>query len=392
MLSSLSLLAKGFSSYAESMVQFYKGKYAMAEPDDIYSAKILEDFDKQESSYKYLCEVVSTLLVRVLAASSIEVHSILSRCKARGSLEKKILKKRKYSDLSEITDLAGIRVITHYGDDVDKVAKIISKEFQVDQNNTLDRRIATEPDRFGYVSLHYVVSLSEARAQLLENLSIADLKVEIQIRSILQHAWAEIEHDTGYKSELEVPSPIRRKFSRLAGLLELADQEFNSIRNEIIDYTRRVEAEVNYKVVNVGIDRVSYEAFILKNEISRQIDEELASAVGCSLEFDKNDDYASQINRLKFFGIDNISGLIQHLERFKTEIVDLAVAVFARPSRAGINSANMKLDWGIACFYLCHLLAGKSTEAVLDAYLLENNWHLGARGKEFKEILMRYSN
>ena len=58
------------------------------------------------------------------------------------------------------------------------------------------------------------------------------LKAEIQVRTILQHAWAEIEHDIQYKSVEVIPTPIRRRFMALAGLLEIADREFQTIQNE----------------------------------------------------------------------------------------------------------------------------------------------------------------
>jgi hypothetical protein len=62
---------------------------------------------------------------------------------------------------------------------------------------------------------------------LVEYSTHTGVQFEVQIRSTLQHAWAEIEHDRGYKSEVEVARAVRRRFSRLAGLLELADYEFD---------------------------------------------------------------------------------------------------------------------------------------------------------------------
>ncbi|TMR94372.1 GTP pyrophosphokinase [Nonomuraea basaltis] len=108
----------------------------------------------------------------------------------------------------------------------------------------MDKRKALDPDRFGYLSLHYVASLDTRRAELAEYKRFANNGFEIQIRSILQHAWAEIEHDLGYKSRLGVPSTTRRRFSRLAGLLELADAEFVSIRDELRLYEKRVESDL----------------------------------------------------------------------------------------------------------------------------------------------------
>ncbi len=349
------------------------------------------EFDSQQSSYNYLCEVVSALISRLLDASDIEVHSISSRCKSRVSLENKIAKKSKYNSLSDITDLAGIRVITHYGDDVDKVARIVGREFKVDKGNTLDKRIATDPDRFGYVSLHYVVSLSQARSKLLENISIADLKVEIQIRSILQHAWAEIEHDTGYKSEVEVPSPIRRKFSRLAGLLELADQEFISIRNELIKYSKRVAAEVNQKAVNVGIDLVSFDAFVKNNELSREIDGELAAATQRGLKESSKGNYSPQINRLKSVGIESIGDLISSLKENRSDVISLAADVFRLPVNRDEKLVNKPFNYGISSFYLGHLLAARKSEKFLDSYLEGNGWRVDDDDELFRDLLLRYS-
>jgi ppGpp synthetase/RelA/SpoT-type nucleotidyltranferase len=80
-----------------------------------------------------------------------------------------------------------------------------------------------EKERFGYQSIHYLVQVSEARVALAEYARYRAMIAEIQVRTILQHAWAEIEHDIQYKSSVAMPSVIRRRFMSLAGLLEIAD-------------------------------------------------------------------------------------------------------------------------------------------------------------------------
>jgi ppGpp synthetase/RelA/SpoT-type nucleotidyltranferase len=107
--------------------------------------------------------------------------------------------------------------------------------------NTIDKRKTLSPNVFGYLSVHYVVSFDKNRLKKKAFADYKDIRFEIQIRSILQHAWAEIEHDLGYKSEIEVPDEIRRKFSRLAGLLEIADSEFISLRDISKNYALDVE-------------------------------------------------------------------------------------------------------------------------------------------------------
>ena len=92
--------------------------------------------------------------------------------------------------------------------------------------------VLKEEERFGYQSVHYIVSLTENRTTLTEYRRYKDLVAEIQVRTVLQHAWAEIEHDIQYKSIETIPAPYRRRFLALAGLFELADRELDSLQTE----------------------------------------------------------------------------------------------------------------------------------------------------------------
>jgi ppGpp synthetase/RelA/SpoT-type nucleotidyltranferase len=86
-----------------------------------------------------------------------------------------------------------------------------------------------EDEKFGYASIHYLVRLKVNRTDLSEYSRFKGLVAEIQVRTILQHAWAEIEHDIQYKSA--IPSSIRRRFMSLAGMLEIGDREFQAIQS-----------------------------------------------------------------------------------------------------------------------------------------------------------------
>src|SRR5205085_10639701 len=111
------------------------------------------------------------------------------------------------------------------------VDTILCKEFQIHER-TDKSDILREEERFGYQSVHYVVSLKENRITLPEYRKYRDLVAEIQVRTILQHAWAEIEHDIQYKSVETIPAQIRRRFMSLAGMLEIADRKFQAIQKE----------------------------------------------------------------------------------------------------------------------------------------------------------------
>jgi putative GTP pyrophosphokinase len=194
--------------------------------------KLLEEYSSKRILYADFASTLATLLTQMISERDVQIHSVTSRAKEPNSIANKLQRpERSYVDLTDLTDLAGVRVTTYFLDHIEMISDLIENEFTVDWDNSSDKRTLMDPDRFGYVSLHYVVEFSPSRTDLLEYQRFLGLKAEIQIRSLLQHVWAEIEHDLGYKSNQSVPRPIRRRFARLAGMLELADDEFVAIRD-----------------------------------------------------------------------------------------------------------------------------------------------------------------
>ncbi|WP_181937743.1 GTP pyrophosphokinase [Serratia marcescens] len=218
---------------------------------------ILQSFNEKKASYDSFATSLKSLLNSLLLNERISIHSLETRVKERDSLERKLFKKDKYRSIDEITDIVGVRIITHYADDVERVAEVIEREFSVDKENSIDKRASLAPDRFGYLSLHYIVSLNKNRSILGEHKGYKSLKAEIQIRTILQHAWAEIEHDIGYKSNTRLPDEIKRKFSRLAGLLEIADDEFLKIKDYIEEYREKINREIKHGDSDIPINTLS---------------------------------------------------------------------------------------------------------------------------------------
>ena len=125
--------------------------------------------------------------------------------------------------LTEITDQVGLRVITYLREDVDAVADLLTDEYVVLDDRDMGRETAQE-GRFGYASRHLLVTGTHA--------ALGGRAAQVQIRTVLQHAWAEFEHDIRYKGSIpqEHVSDLDRRFTLAAGLLELADREFSEIR------------------------------------------------------------------------------------------------------------------------------------------------------------------
>lgn len=183
-------------------------------------------------------QVFGRILGEAIKKREIQVHSVDSRAKDPSSFGKKASKpseidplKPKYlNPLAEITDLAASRIITFFPRTVDEIGSLLEEEFQIVEKSDKSQDLREE-ERFGYQSVHYLIRLTDSRTSLPEYSRFKDAVIEVQVRTILQHSWAEIEHDIQYKSSAAIPGDIKRRFMALAGLLELADREFQAIQD-----------------------------------------------------------------------------------------------------------------------------------------------------------------
>ena len=220
---------------------------------DLHCEMILEEYREQLPIFEQMQAEVLRVLREALDRSGLIVTAIEARIKTEQSLSGKLaLKGHKYATLSDITDILGARIITFYTDDVDRIAAMAEQLFVIDWENSVDKRMLHQLDSFGYNSLHYICKLPGY-----------DFRFELQLRTTLQHAWASINHDIGYKTGVEIPREYLRRINRLAGILEMADDEFSRIRSEITDYRRRVQALVqNGKLDDVLLDGDTFSSYL----------------------------------------------------------------------------------------------------------------------------------
>ena len=214
----------------------------------------------QRDFFVDLAHAVQRIVQECLKRKGVKVNSVDSRAKDAVSFAEKAVSPAdddpdvpKYNDpLRQITDLAGVRIITFFPNTLNDIHKIIDDEFEIVEHSDKGAALIEE-ERFGYQSIHYLVKLRKERAALPEYERFADAIVEIQVRTILQHAWAEIEHDIQYKSASVIPAAIRRRFMALAGLLELADREFQAIQDADTEITKRAQESVERGDLDVEI-------------------------------------------------------------------------------------------------------------------------------------------
>ena len=278
---------------------------------------------------------------------------IEARAKSVPSFAEKILRKRKAymhpkgglsaDPLARMTDLCGGRVIAQTSDQVRVVCQFIEEAFSIDRANSEDVSQRLRPTEFGYRSVHYIVvvdakKLREAGVTIDIPGEIAGLKAEIQVRTLLEHAWADLGHEMTYKTELRVPDRIHRQFAALAAVLEGVDREFGALVHGLEEFNSNFGAYHERKEVDAEIARlriVLAQAYGSHNPNLAEKIAQLALSVGqheVALEILKP--YAAQVNQ----GVDRVRGLT---------LVEHALGPAAEPGisrRPPISGSGLRLS------------------------------------------------
>jgi ppGpp synthetase/RelA/SpoT-type nucleotidyltranferase len=189
---------------------------------------VLASFERRKDGFIDLCNTTRNLIETILKEKGISVNAIQARVKEKSKLELKYCSEGKdYKCLDDMPDVVGLRIITYFPEDIDRVANIVRQEFAL-IGQPDDKRIV-KANEFGYSALHMDCRYSKNQLDRTEYRRFDSYRFEIQITTILGHAWAEIHHGW-YDMKSSSPPEEERRFHRLAAVLELADQEFSLIR------------------------------------------------------------------------------------------------------------------------------------------------------------------
>ena len=304
---------------------------------------IMEEYSRAKPEFEQLEKVVVSILQDITKSCSLQIYAINHRVKEEHSLEGKLERKgEKYASLSDITDILGTRVVCFFSDDVDKLADRIEKYFKVDWNESIDKRKFLKVNSFGYLSLHYICSLKDDSDYPPE---LKEKRFEIQMCSLMQHIWAVMEHDLGYKTKYGVPSEIKRDFFRLAGLLEIADEHFVNIRDSVASYTSAVHQKIITDTANeVMIDSVSLEEYMNYSPCMRSFLSVISNVCEAEIAQQSPDNYLEQLAWLK-------KNTIGDLQRMLTENYSLALQMITKS--LAVSELDI-LSSTVALRFLCH--------------------------------------
>lgn len=323
---------------------------------DPHGEELMQQFRALLPSLKKIEKQAYNKVKKALDEQGIYVTAIEHRVKSESSLAGKLLLKgAKYHSIYDITDLVGFRIITFYSDDVDKVAIIAKKLFEIDWKESVDKRKLHELNSFGYNSLHYICRL-RTKDPVLKN-----VRFELQMRTALQHVWSTIEHDTGYKGNVKILDEHRRQFSRLAGMLELIDDEFSRLRNEITDYRRNVQSLVQSgKLDDVALTVDSFKSYLETHPFDR-LNQRIASVNQAEI-FPSS--MMGFLPLLVSFGFETLSDVNRFIKDNSEDAYQLALAQIALTD-LDILAENIGLQ-NLCLVYV--LKQGRGREGLRDVY------------------------
>ncbi len=275
-----------------------------------------------------LTTTVKDILGNLLHSERIDYLAIASRTKSLDEIREKIKRKQYKEPKTQLTDISGIRIILYFESDVLRVSELVERSFSVDRENSRNKNDLLAVNQIGYRSVHYVCDLGPLRSEIPEYNLFRNLRFEIQIRTVLQHAWAEISHDRNYKFSSTLPKSIERELFLYSGMLEIADKGFDKLAREIDDYASMVKEKTISGDLEISVDSVSLEKFVDAWSHETDFDLEEASDRLQSSEL---------VEELKNFGITTLQQL--------SDIIPKGYAEAAKKANYSSNMFGLIRDW-----------------------------------------------
>ncbi|MBI5288775.1 MAG: RelA/SpoT domain-containing protein [Chloroflexi bacterium] len=298
------------------------------------AAEFEKDYQVLVPRAEQLCAEASKQLERLLRQAGIALaNPIQSRVKTWASIAEKLTRvPLDLAKIEEMQDLAGMRLILLFDRDIETVRQIVRGHFDVVREYDTQDRL--NPDQFGYSAIQLVVMLRPEWLAVPTMSSLEGLRVEIQLRTVAQHLWAEASQVLQYKNEATVPPSILRSVYRVSALLEIVDLELERVLAERERYVARLKAEenaptrdqpLNVDLLAALLDRVFPEA----NKDPR------------------HEPYADALEELRNFNLSSLDALERFLEANRAGAMEIEREFVAKNQRESLPDQDRRTRAGV---------------------------------------------
>jgi putative GTP pyrophosphokinase len=319
--------------------------------------QVMAEYDRQKDHLIDLKNATEHLIKTILTEEKIPYQSVQARVKGRGKLKTKYCKSDKdYKSLGDITDVVGLRVITYYSDKIDQIAELLSREFE--QCGPREDKRLGKLDSFGYSAIHLDCAHLPIRLDSREYRRFTNARFEIQITTILGHAWAEMHHP--WYDELNSPTEELRRFHRLAAVLELAEQEFLEIRLKKEKRELIASVRVEAKAPEIPITQESLKAFVEQGSIS-EFDREAGVILIGDLATPTPPNLSLLLSVTQGVGISTIQQLEDKLHVYHDAIMKF-MTLTAPIWKAVRSSSTIHYTAGLCILHLAYMLVASEGE------------------------------
>jgi putative GTP pyrophosphokinase len=235
--------------------------------------KIGQTYDEQSARNHSLLEEVVYILSEKLKATNLKIHDISGRVKESASVLEKC-KRSNISELSDMDDVVGARVVCLFRSDMERVGKIIGENFDIKR---VDDKLTQGNNPLGYLSIHYSCQIP-SRYVGPRYEGAAGVTFEIQVRTLCMHAWAAVSHYLDYKGEWDVPADLKLALNALSGLFYVADNEFEQFYAARLKSQREAISAVHRETPQeINLDTIT--AYLISRFPSREFEAAHVSAL-----------------------------------------------------------------------------------------------------------------
>lgn len=271
-------------------------------------------YEEIRPKYEALASTMEQVIRSALLAKGYKLISVTSRAKSVESYIEKIKQKYYENPCTDVTDFAGVRVVCLTQDEADSICSVLKKSFTI--HEVVNKSECLGAEEGGYRAVHMICQIGPTRSKLLEYKLYSDLKFEIQIHTILQHAWAQLDHNRHYKQKSKLPKTFESDLLQISHSITNVDNDFNQLAKNIDEF---LEAQ-NFQNAKYG----SFNLPDIANSLSNNYPNN----------FDRPDLWVTLISPRHFIGIGILDELkifgINTLEKFEKALSDDLVDVWGK--------------------------------------------------------------